>query len=143
MSTDHEHHWVKLGSGRLPTEDADQGLGHIVPTEVYFDIWVALLLLTVITVTVAFFDLGVLNLVVALGIATLKAALVTLFFMHLYYENKIFWGIVIYPLFIFVLIIGATLGDTRGKYEPLPENRPATPVTGISETGAHSQTESK
>ena len=44
------------------------------------------MVLTVITVAVAFVDLGNLNVVVALAVAVLKATLVVLFFMHVKYS---------------------------------------------------------
>jgi len=55
---------------------------------------------------------------IAMGISTIKAGIVTLMFMHLNYENKIVWGIVIYPLFIFTLILAGTLGDAAVKRSP-------------------------
>ncbi len=54
-----------------------------VPLRIYFAVFVALLVFTGVTVWVAFFNLGVLNIVVAITIAVLKATLVALFFMHL------------------------------------------------------------
>ncbi len=110
--------WPQLGSGELITEDMEVGLGHIVPVKIYNSVLASLLVLTGITVLVASHDFGIFNLVVALGIATLKAAIVTLFFMHLSWESKIVWGIVIYPLFIFALILGGTLGDEVIKEIP-------------------------
>jgi len=55
---------------------------HVVPTRVYYTVFAALLVLTALTVWIAFYDLGVLNDVAALGIAAIKATLVVLFFMH-------------------------------------------------------------
>jgi len=112
--------WKRLGKGDVPSEDQDVGLGHIVSRETYWRTFVCLIVLTVITVWAASKDFGVLNLAIAMGIATVKAALVTLFFMHLQWESKIIWGIVIYPLFIFALIIGGTLGDEMSKDKPAP-----------------------
>ncbi len=112
--------WPRLGEGKLPTEDEEIGLGHIPSVDTYHITLATLLLLTVVTVLAAMVDFGVLNLLIALGIATTKAAIVTLFFMHLNWEHKIVWGIVIYPLFIFALILGGTLGDAvvQPKIEP-------------------------
>ena len=62
---------------------------HVVPLRVYFSVFGALMVLTAITVAVAFFDLGVLNNVVALGIAGLKATLVILYFMHVRYSGRL------------------------------------------------------
>ena len=50
-------------------------------------VFAALLVLTCLTVAVAQVDLGNLNLYLAMAIATLKAALVVLFFMHLFWDR--------------------------------------------------------
>lgn len=47
----------------------------------------ALLSLTILTVAAAYVDFGSGNIVIALSIATVKATLVALFFMHLRYEK--------------------------------------------------------
>ena len=64
---------------------------HVVPVRIYGVIFGALLVLTAITVWVAFMDLGFLNTIVALGIAVVKATLVVLFFMHVRYGNRLTW----------------------------------------------------
>src|ERR1700681_1959102 len=51
-------------------------------------IWLALLAGTGITVAAAFVDLGPFNTIVALTIATIKATLVVLFFMHVKYTHE-------------------------------------------------------
>lgn len=54
----------------------------------YKIIWATLLVLTVITVVAAYYDLGSgINILVAIFIATVKATLVCLYFMHLKYDN--------------------------------------------------------
>jgi cytochrome c oxidase subunit 4 len=58
-------------------------------------VFAALLILTFITVVVAGFDFGGLNIWVAMGVATVKAVLVGLYFMHLRYDSK-------FNLFIFL-----------------------------------------
>lgn len=77
--------------------------GHIAPTWFYIAVWGALMILTVITVAASRIDLGVLNLPIALGIATIKATLVALFFMHLFFDDK-FNLVVLISGFIFVAI---------------------------------------
>ena len=138
----HEHDWKRLGSGKLITEDSEVGLGHIVSADVYKAVFASLIALTLITVWSASQDFGIFNLVIALGIATIKAAVVTLLFMHLLYESKIVWGIVIYPLFIFVLILGGTLGDQLVKRHPaVASDTPAVtafaPAPAASEEHSH------
>lgn len=112
--------WKRLGDGSLLTEDAQTGLGHIVSIEVYRGVFYSLIALTAITVWAATLEFGPFNLFIALAIATVKAGVVTLMFMHLNYESKIIWGIVIYPIFIFLLIVAGTLGDASLKQQPIP-----------------------
>ena len=141
MSGAHSESWDRLGDGKLLTEDADVGLGHIVSVTTYNWVFFTLLVLTAATVWAAFQDFGVLNLAIALGIATAKAGAVTLFFMHLNFENKIFWGIVIYPLFIFVLILLGTLGDSAVTRPPVPRNAAVSAAPAIAPSAASHEPE--
>jgi len=81
-------------------------------TRTYFAVWGALIVLTGITVLVSYVHLGVMNVVVALVIASVKASLVALYFMHLRYERRLVWGFALTPIFFLVLIIAGTLSDT-------------------------------
>jgi cytochrome c oxidase subunit IV len=67
------------------------GEGGIVPTRVYYAVFAALMVLTLLTTGVAFLDLGFFSPVVALTIAIVKASLVALFFMHLRYSSRLTW----------------------------------------------------
>ena len=62
---------------------------HVVPLKIYFLIFFALMLGTILTVTAAFVNMGFLNTPVALVIALIKASLVILFFMHVKYSPKL------------------------------------------------------
>lgn len=93
-------------------------LGHIVPRSVYLGILIALLVLTVITVAVSRFDFGSMNLVVAMVVASIKAALVALFFMHLKYENPITWLYAGIPIFLLGLLIGGVFIDDPYRKDP-------------------------
>lgn len=64
---------------------------HLVPQRVYFTIFAALIVLTFITVVVAFVDLGPLNNFIAMSIAITKATLVIMYFMHVRYSDKLVW----------------------------------------------------
>ena len=64
---------------------------HISPNSMYFGVFAALMVLTALTVGVAFVDLGWANNIVALAIAVSKASLVVLFFMHVKYSSKLVW----------------------------------------------------
>ncbi len=70
------------------------------------------MVLTAVTVAVSYVHLGMMNVVVALLIASAKASLVALFFMHLREETGLVWGFALTPLFFLVLIIAGTLTDT-------------------------------
>ena len=59
---------------------------HIVPQKLYFRIFAALIILTFLTVGVAYIDLEPLNNIVALSIAITKTVLVILYFMHVRYR---------------------------------------------------------
>ncbi len=81
----------------------------------YIIVWIVLLILTVLTWGVSYINLGMGNVAVALLIASLKAALVALFFMHLRYENRLVWAFAIVPLLFLALIIFGTLADTLSR----------------------------
>lgn len=84
---------------------------HIVPYKTFLIIWVALLFLTGTTIVVAQYNLGALNIWVALGIATLKAGLVVSVFMHMQYENRLFKLSLFSALTILAIFIGFTFFD--------------------------------
>jgi cytochrome c oxidase subunit 4 len=80
-------------------------------------IWLILLACTGLTVGAAFIDLGPLNTVVALSIATFKATLVVLFFMHVKYTHERLTPLVIVSaLFFLGLLLSLSMADfgTRG-----------------------------
>lgn len=74
-------------------------------------IWVALLILTSITVEVSRFDVGVLNIWVALGVASIKSSLVIFFFMHLRQESPLFKIGLLVMLVILAVFVGMTFFD--------------------------------
>lgn len=99
---------------------------HIVPVKVYIVIFLALLVGTALTVAAAFQDFtfqlaGVhfqLNSFIALAIATTKATLVVLFFMHVRYSSRLIWVIVASALFWIAIMFALTFADywTRGWF---------------------------
>jgi cytochrome c oxidase subunit IV len=84
---------------------------HVVSRKTYFIIFFALLVLTAATVWVAYFDLGPLNVIVALSIAVLKATLVVLYFMHVRYSSKLTWVFVGAGFFWLAILVAFTLSD--------------------------------
>ena len=89
---------------------------HVVPQRVYLAIFGGLMALTLITVAVAFIDLGNLNVLVAMAVAVIKATLVVLFFMHVKYASRITKLVVISSLVWLGFLFFITLSDylTRG-----------------------------
>jgi cytochrome c oxidase subunit IV len=85
--------------------------GHISPKSTYYTIFAALMVLTAITVGVAFINLGVFNFPVAIGIAITKATLVVLFFMHVKYSSQLTKLFVGMALFFLMTLFGLTLTD--------------------------------
>jgi len=78
----------------------------------YFGVFFALLVGTGLTVYAATLDLGRYNALVALGIATIKATLVALFFMHVWHASeKLTKLVVIAALFFLLLLLGLTMSD--------------------------------
>jgi len=85
---------------------------HIIPAKTYVAVWATLMVLTVVTALVSFVDLGPFNPVVALVIATFKATLVVLFFMHVKYTHeKLTKTVVIAAIFWLLLLLGLSLVD--------------------------------
>ena len=88
-----------------------QGQHHIVPVKVYYGIFAILLVLTGVTVAVAYLDLGRLNAVAAIAIACFKALIVVLYFMHVKYSICFIKLTVIAGLYWLGIIFALTLGD--------------------------------
>jgi cytochrome c oxidase subunit 4 len=73
--------------------------------------WLVLVCLTAVTVAVYFLHLGDAGAAVALTIASIKAALILLYFMHLRQESRLLQGMFLMPLLLVWLIIGLTIVD--------------------------------
>jgi cytochrome c oxidase subunit 4 len=85
---------------------------HVVSAKVNITVWLVLLVLTGVTAGVAFIDLGPFNTVVALVIATIKALLVVLIFMHVKYSSdRLTKVVLIAALFWLLLLLGLSLAD--------------------------------
>ena len=90
---------------------------HVVSLKVLIGVWAALLVLTVLTVAAIKVDLGSLNLWIAMAIATLKASLVVLYFMHMRYDRP-FNAIVFVTALLFVMLfVSIAMLDSKA-YEP-------------------------
>lgn len=94
---------------------------HVMPVRSYLMVASALFVLTVITVAVAQVDFGAWNLVVAMVVATTKAVLVAMFFMHLFYDNKLFAAFFTGSFVILGIFIIITMFDTLERDRLYPE----------------------
>jgi cytochrome c oxidase subunit IV len=84
---------------------------HIVSPRIYLGIILTLMALTGLTIWVATVDLGPVNVVLALVIATLKAALVVLYFMHARYSPGRTKLVIVAGLFWLAILLVMTLAD--------------------------------
>ncbi len=84
---------------------------HSVPLKIYYGVFLALCVLTFLTVWTAKHDYGLLNTPIALSIAGLKGALVILFFMHVKYSSKLTQLFAFAGFFWLALLLVFTLQD--------------------------------
>ncbi len=91
---------------------------HVVSWRVYLAVFLALCVLTVITVVATGYDFGPLNLIVALGVAITKASLVVLFFMHARYSPKLTGLVIASSIAFFVILVFLTLTDYLSRSWP-------------------------
>ena len=84
---------------------------HILTPLNYAFVFGALLLGTAITVGAAYVDLRVFNPIIALAIASAKATIVILFFMHVKYQSRLIKMTVGAGFFTFLVLITMTLSD--------------------------------
>jgi len=100
-----------------PTQSHDGGQDHGPLSYRFLTlIWAGLMCLTAITVAVAKVDLGDMNVIVALAVASAKASLVIFFFMHLKYENWAIKSMVLTAFVILAIAIGLTFVDVGYRY---------------------------
>ena len=86
------------------------GHAHIAPPSMYYKVFGALIIGTILTVLAAKVDLGLMNNVVMLLIACTKATLVILFFMHVRWSSRLTW-IVAASGFFWLILLFTILGD--------------------------------
>jgi cytochrome c oxidase subunit 4 len=89
-------------------------------------VWIALMVGTWMTVAATTVDLGALNLWIGLAIATAKAVLVALYFMHLRWDRPFNLLVILAALAFLMLFIGLAMMDTA-QYQPelIPGGTPA------------------
>lgn len=96
-------------------------MSHVATKSSYIGIFLTLMVFTAITVAAAFLNLGLFNATVALGIATFKATLVVLFFMHVKYSSRLTKLVVVTGFFFLIILLGLTMADYASReWLPVP-----------------------
>jgi cytochrome c oxidase subunit 4 len=88
---------------------------HITPVKTYLAVAAALITMTGLTVAISFIDLGPFNITVALLIASVKALLVAFFFMHLFWDNKLYLILFASGLLFLTIFLTLTMFDTETR----------------------------
>lgn len=88
---------------------------HIVSPKIYLTIFLALIVGTSLTTWAAFQDFGRFNIVIALFIATAKATLVVLYFMHARYSPKRTQLVIVCAIFWLAIMLTLTLADYQTR----------------------------
>ena len=92
---------------------------HIVSPKIYLAIFLTLMAGTAITVWAAFRNFGQFNIVIALAIATFKATLVVLYFMHARYSPKRTQLVIVCSIFWLAIMLALTLSDYQTRERTL------------------------
>jgi cytochrome c oxidase subunit 4 len=94
---------------------------HVISWKVSLAVFVALVVLTVLTVAAAGIESGgpTVHLLIALGIAIAKATLVVLFFMHAWYSSKLTGLVIASSIAFFFILVFLTLSDYVTRSWPL------------------------
>ena len=81
--------------------------------KIYIGVFVALAVLTVVTVGVAYIHFpGPLAIAVAMLIAGIKGSLVACYFMHLIDERKLIYWVLLLTAFFFIVMMGLPMGQS-------------------------------
>ena len=140
QDTPGDHASSALGDGTLKGQDFEPGLGHTISLSTLTNVLIILLVLTGLTVTASRIDFGHWNMVIAILIASVKAAIVATYFMHLKFEGKTILMYVVYPLMVLFIFVGGSFMDVseRIKIHPagIAENLPVGKIAG----GHHEET---
>jgi cytochrome c oxidase subunit 4 len=77
----------------------------------YYAVFGALIVGTILTVAAAKVDMGPLNNIVMLAIACTKASLVILFFMHVRWSSRLTWVVAMSGFFWLLILFGIGMSD--------------------------------
>ena len=103
-----------------PAAHGPEHIAHVAPVPVLLGIFAVLITLTLVTLAATWVNLGEWSLAIAMGIATVKASLVALYFMHLRYDNPFNALIFVTALTFLEIFLSLTLLDAL-QYAPTIE----------------------
>jgi cytochrome c oxidase subunit 4 len=89
--------------------------GHVAPKSMYYAVFAALVVGTILTVFVAKYDLGPFNNILMLTIACSKALLVVLFFMHVRWSSRLTWVVAGAGFFWLLMMFSITMSDYMSR----------------------------
>jgi len=89
--------------------------GHVAPKSMYYMVFGALMVGTILTVAAAKFNMGPLNNIVMLAIACTKASLVILFFMHVRWSSRLTWVVAMSGFFWLLILFGIGMSDYMSR----------------------------
>jgi cytochrome c oxidase subunit 4 len=105
----------------------NESMPHAHPTtQLYYSIFAALMVLLVVTVAAAYVDLGPVNFAVAAAIASTKAVLIILYFMHVRYSKPLTWIMAGASVAWLAILFGLTFSDYWTR-ESSPQLRSSDP----------------
>jgi cytochrome c oxidase subunit IV len=94
---------------------------HISSAKFLWGVGIALLILTFLTVAVTWIQIPApWNVIVAIAIAVVKATIVALFFMNLWWDTKFNVLLLVMSIIFFLILVGITLLDTLYRTDPIP-----------------------
>jgi cytochrome c oxidase subunit IV len=88
---------------------------HVAPKRMYYMVFLALVVGTVLTVAAAKVDMGPANNVVMLTIACTKATLVILFFMHVRWSSRLTWVVAMSGFFWLLILFTLGMADYMSR----------------------------
>lgn len=112
------------GGGHGHAQGPQPSVGHMAPWQILLAVCLVLMVLTWITVTATYIDLGEYNLWLAMIIATIKAVLVCLYFMHLRWDRPFNSMVLVISLLMLMLFLTFAMADTSA-YKPEIDWKPA------------------
>ena len=89
--------------------------GHVAPKSMYYMVFSALIVGTILTVAASKVDMGPLNNIVMLVIACTKASLVILFFMHVRWSSRLTWVVAMSGFFWLLILFGIGMSDYMSR----------------------------